>query len=160
MPLMAQTYKSYIKQGLQYAQNKQYKKALKAFLSAKKLSPYDANVHFYLGQVYIFLGDNENTIKYLRRAIQLYPFLRVRKGLVINPQFGYVYFFLGLAYYFEHKYDEAKTAYIKALKINPALKEAYYNLAVIYELQHNKTWALKNFERYIKEKQEQEVLEE
>jgi Flp pilus assembly protein TadD len=73
-----------------------------------------------LGLIYYNLGDVENSIIYLIKAIEFNPFL------------SKAYMDLGVVYAQEGRLDEAIDLLNKALQINPNNKDVQYNLDILY----------------------------
>ena len=59
--------------GLQMIQQKQYRQALNIFSRAAEIDPKSSLSFFYLAYAYSFLGDAQNSEKYLKRALEIYP---------------------------------------------------------------------------------------
>ncbi|MCK5686878.1 transglycosylase SLT domain-containing protein [bacterium] len=70
------------------------------------------------------------------------------KAEKIMPDNGYIYFNMGLAYA-KIKIDHISVEYFKkAISCNPYIKEAYYNLGILYAANQNRVAAGKYFKRY------------
>jgi len=83
---------------------------------------------------------NEHSVKIPRviRAPRLkarVPTIEKAQQLVVKfPKSGYAYYLLGCAYYERKEYTKAVSAFEKALRLDPALIDAYYALAYSYDI--------------------------
>jgi tetratricopeptide (TPR) repeat protein len=68
-----------------------------------------------------------------------------KEDTMIKYGHEYIYFKFGVAYANEGKYDEAIAAYKQAIKINPDLTEAHYNLSLSYLILGDKNSAFKEY---------------
>lgn len=63
------------------------------------------------------------------------PLVEKAQQLVVKfPKSGYAYYLLGCAYYEREEYTKAASAFEKALRLDPALIDAYYALAYSYDI--------------------------
>lgn len=63
------------------------------------------------------------------------PSVEKAQQLVVKfPKSGYAYYLLGCAYYERKEYTKAASAFEKALRLDPALIDAYYALAYSYDI--------------------------
>jgi len=106
-----------------YLSMKQFEKAIAAGEKSIELDPNGAILHGLLGQTLSFTGKPDEAIKYINKGIRLNPF----------PDY---WFFrdLGRCYLLKKKFDEALTAYKKALQLAPDSPPVLNELAVAYIL--------------------------
>ena len=92
-----------------------YQGALEKFEAAAKVDRLNANVYYYLGEVYSELGEYEKAT------------LSYQRSLALNPrQSGEINFKLGLAYYRIKNYPKAFTELQKATVYLPEESLGYY----------------------------------
>ena len=104
---------AYLKKDIREEASKVMEKALKLF-------PEDKNVYVNASLVYLNIGANEKASELLSRALDKW-------GDDASFQF-----FIGVAYDYDKRYDDAEAAYKKALEINPEYYDATFNLAAFY----------------------------
>lgn len=104
---------AYLKKDMREEASKVMEKALKLF-------PEDKNVYVNASLVYLNIGANEKASELLSRALDKW-------GDDASFQF-----FIGVAYDYDKRYDDAEAAYKKALEINPEYYDATFNLAAFY----------------------------
>ncbi len=83
-------------------------------------------------------GDNEQAVKYYKRALE------------INPEYTQAHYNLGNAFLAQGKYALAREEYMRAITINPDFIPAYLNLGKIYLDSGQYEAARKVFEKAIK----------
>jgi tetratricopeptide (TPR) repeat protein len=105
---------------------------------AINVDPQNAKAHFYLGKIY-------TSTKYYPKAIQAYG--RVIK---LNPQFSDAFFNLGFIYYSTRDFAKAEEMFQKSVALEPPyLDEAYFNLAMVQNLQGKYEESLHSLERAV-----------
>jgi tetratricopeptide (TPR) repeat protein len=103
---------------------------------AIKLDPENPEAFFYLGKLYTSEKD------YVK-AIQAYD-----KAINLDPSSPDAFFNLGFLYYARSDYPKAEVMFLKVTELQPAyLDEAYFNLAVVQNLQEKKEESIENLER-------------
>ncbi|UCF01675.1 MAG: protein kinase [Deltaproteobacteria bacterium] len=103
---------------------------------AIKLDPENPEAFFYLGKLYTSEKD------YVQ-AIQAYD-----KAINLDPSSPDAFFNLGFLYYARSDYSKAEAMFLKVTELQPAyLDEAYFNLAVVQNLQEKKEESIENLER-------------
>ncbi len=73
----------------------------------------------YLGALYCQIGNYDNAINYINKALQIYPD-------------AHAYYNLGLAYQGKKFFDKAISSYKKALNLDPNMADAWVNLGIIF----------------------------
>ncbi len=61
----------------------------------------------------------------------------------VDPNYAEGYIGVGVTYYARERYDEALDWYKKAIEANPAIGDAYYNIACVYALKGDTAQALR-----------------
>lgn len=84
---------------------------------ALAINPNRADAHAFLGACWVKRGDQARGLEHAQRATELQP------G---NPRWWNS---LGWAHLQLRQFEEAKTAYLRAISADPNLAEAYYSLA-------------------------------
>ena len=103
---------------------------------AIELDPKNAKAFFYLGKLYA-------SKKEYAKAIQSYD-----KAIDLAPSSPDAFFNLGFIYYGRKDYPKAEAMFLKVTELQPAyLDEAYFNLAVVQNLQGKKEESIGNLER-------------
>ena len=114
----------------------------------------DARIHFFKGNAYFSVEQNDSAIVEFTRAVELdkqYAKAYVNLGIVydhtrkpnkarkayitalqINPEDVLAYCHLGYNYYITGKHAEAMKYYGKALEIDPNSAQAHYNLGLAF----------------------------
>jgi Flp pilus assembly protein TadD len=114
-----------LQRGIDAYTNQDYETAVWEFKRSAGLgihSSYAADANQYLAMSYLQLGDTENAIKAYRSAFKIDPY---RDDLRIK---------LGNLYFSQGKYEDARTEYAEAVRLNPstvnryALGQAYIEL--------------------------------
>jgi serine/threonine protein kinase/tetratricopeptide (TPR) repeat protein len=116
--------------------NTRPKQAEDLLQKAADLDPDNAEAHFYLGKLYTSKRDYPQAIKAYGRATAL------------DPHFTDCFFNLGLLYYTTEDYAKAEQMFSRVVKLRPSyLDEAYFNLAVVQNLQGNNVESIRNLEK-------------
>ncbi len=122
---MEQISSAALQRGIDAYTNQDYETAVREFKRSAGLaihSPYAADAYQYLAMSYLQLGDTENAIKAYRSAFNIDPY---RDDLRIK---------LGNLYFSQGKFEDARTEYAEAVRLNPstvnryALGQAYIEL--------------------------------
>jgi TolB-like protein/DNA-binding winged helix-turn-helix (wHTH) protein/Tfp pilus assembly protein PilF len=91
------------------------------FKRAIELNPNYAEAHFRYAWTYLTpLGNSEQAIAEMKKALELDPFSRI-----YNTVFG-------LTYFYARKYDQAEEQFKKAIELNPDFFVTYYHFAWLY----------------------------
>jgi tetratricopeptide (TPR) repeat protein len=113
-------------------------------LKAIAINPNDAEAHNNLGVIYEKKGMHEKAITEYRKAIAINPRLKqahlnlkriqsIEMSLEkATPREAETFFTLGSEYAKKSMWNEAESAYRKALDINPNYERAYINLGNVY----------------------------
>jgi serine/threonine protein kinase/cytochrome c-type biogenesis protein CcmH/NrfG len=103
---------------------------------AADLDPENAEAHFYLGKLYTAKRNYPEAIRAYDRAAAL------------DPRFTDCFFNLGLLYYRTKDYAKAEQMFSRVVQLRPAyLDEAYFNLAVVQNLQGNRVASIQNLKK-------------
>lgn len=150
-----------LKQGIEYYKNKSYKKAKEIFLEIIKNDTKNYTAYYYLGVTSMILGDNDNAVLALQRAIEVQPervepyielaeiYLNTEHYDLAEKYCSYAmqndkkendryYYIRARIYYEKGDYNTAKILYQKACKINPE-NASYYNYIGLTYLKLNKS---------------------
>ena len=101
-----------------------------------ELDPANAEAFYNLGKLY-------TSKKEYAKAIQSYD-----KAIDLDPSSPDAFFNLGFIYYGKKDYSKAEAMFLKVTELQPAyLDEAYFNLAVVQNLQGKKEESIGNLER-------------
>lgn len=112
--------------GMVYSELRRYEEADKAFKKAISLSPNDVCAFEQSGRMYYYQGKYQKAIEVFKQASTLQPRATT-------------YHFLGNAYAFRQRFDEALNAYRQAVQLAPDYEPAYPDLgAAYYRLQRHK----------------------
>jgi superkiller protein 3 len=102
-----------------------YKQALAAYEKAVEIDPNNADAHYSIAASYAALGDTDKQLLSALEAVKR------------NTKFlGEAYFLVGDGYQKAGKYNEAVTAYLKAMSAKPDIYATYHNLSDIYRNQN------------------------
>jgi tetratricopeptide (TPR) repeat protein len=118
--ISAQTAEEVVQSGLQYAQNGNYKKALKAYNKAILLNPALAEAYYHRGEIHYELRDYKAMLEDNREAVRL------------KPDYQNAYFHVGIAYYKLEEYAQAIQHLSKLLTLKPTDSEALYWRGMAY----------------------------
>ena len=112
------------------------KQAESLLQKAIELDPTNAEAFYNLGKLY-------TSKKEYAKAIQAYD-----KAIDLDPSSPHAFFNLGFLYYGRKDYSKAEALFLKVTELQPAyLDEAYFNLAVVQNLQGKKKESIGNLER-------------
>ena len=116
--------------------NTKPKQAENLLQKAAELDPDNADAHFYLGKLY-------TSKKNYSEAIRAYE-----KTTALDPYFTDCFFNLGFLYYATKDYAKAEQMFGRVVELRPSyLDEAYFNLAVVQNLQGNNVESIRNLEK-------------
>ncbi|HOM27638.1 MAG TPA: tetratricopeptide repeat protein, partial [bacterium] len=143
-----------INEGVIYLKTEEYVKAINIFEEAKKISPENSDVYYYLGEAYYRKGESDKAITNLQKAIN------------INSQNLSYYYTLALVYLSQNKKSEAIETLNKIINTAPL---TYYGKNAIKlkndiensekEIQITKKWEQQEIEEK-KRKEEEKKKEE
>jgi serine/threonine protein kinase/cytochrome c-type biogenesis protein CcmH/NrfG len=103
---------------------------------AARLDPQNSEAYYYLGKLY-------TSKKEYPKAIKAY-----KKVIALDPRSADAFFNLGFIHYSTKEYSEAEKMFRKVVELKPFyLDEAYFNLAVVQNLQGKKRESIRNLER-------------
>jgi tetratricopeptide (TPR) repeat protein len=109
-------------QGAGQAREGRLDEAIHTFTRSLEINPYYARAHYGIGKAYLMREDGlVKARKHLERAVEL------------DERMASAHFYLGLAYMFSRKYDEAVHSFHRAYDYDPAMVQALYNIAAIYD---------------------------
>ncbi len=112
------------------------KQAESLLQKAIELDPANAEAFYNLGKLY-------TSKKEYAKAIQSYD-----KAIDLDPSSPDAFFNLGFLYYGRKDYPKAEALFLKVTELQPTyLDEAYFNLAVVQNLQGKKEESIGNLER-------------
>lgn len=111
---------AYINIGLTYIEWEKYAQARSGLENALAISPENARALYYLGLVERREGHTEQEIADLQNVVQQYPDCRDARRE------------LGISYYQQHRYVDARQQFEALQAIDPDDLAAHYNLAVLY----------------------------
>jgi tetratricopeptide (TPR) repeat protein len=140
--------KLYSDLGTIYMDRRLYSQALDYFQQSLKYTPDSAEFNGNLGLVCQELGQHEQALEHLRRAIEL------DRNAAVSPQKVAIQFNnLGTVYYKQNKFDEARQNYEKALKIrlqclpptHPDIAQSHSNVGAVLRAQGDYANALLSF---------------
>jgi tetratricopeptide (TPR) repeat protein len=110
----------FINLGLANIEWEKYSEARKPLEQALKLAPGNARALYYMGLVERRSGNPEAEVADLENVVAQYPDAR-------DPRRE-----LGISYYQQHRYQDAKQQFEALQRIDPDDLSAHYNLAVLY----------------------------
>jgi serine/threonine protein kinase/Tfp pilus assembly protein PilF len=116
--------------------NTKPKQAEALLQKATDLDPKNAEAHYYLGKLYTSKKDYPKAIRAYDKAIDL------------DPYFTDGFFNLGFLYYATKAYGRAEQMFGKVVELKPSyLDEAYFNLAVVQNLQGKNEESIRNLKK-------------
>lgn len=101
------------------------------------LDPQNARIHHLLGTLYFFSGEIDRAEEFYLKALEFAG----SNAKIFND--------LALIDVYRNAYQKALERLEQAINLDPALMEAYYNRAVVFELQGDKSQALAAWRTYI-----------
>ena len=149
-----------------------FKDAIESYQQALQKNPDNPEYHYNLGIVYIELGDVENAITALQKAIEIQPqnflalkalgqiFVKEKKDYAkaveyysrasdISPDDPEVFFNLGVGHLNLQNFTQALEAFQKTIDCNESFSEAYYQLGLLHINQNNFEKAMEALEKFI-----------
>jgi tetratricopeptide (TPR) repeat protein len=112
------------------------RKAVTLLRKAARLDPQNSEAYYYLGKLYTSKKDVPKAIKAYEKSIDL------------DPRSPDAFFNLGFIYYSTKEYSKAEKMFRKVVELRPFyLDEAYFNLAVVQNLQGKRKESIGNLER-------------
>jgi len=112
------------------------KQAEALLIKAVDLDPKNAATYFYLGKLYTSAKD-------IPKAIRAYD-----KAIGLDPYFTDGFFNLGFLYYATKAYARAEQMFGRVVELQPSyLDEAYFNLAVVQNLQGKNEESIRNLKK-------------
>jgi serine/threonine protein kinase/cytochrome c-type biogenesis protein CcmH/NrfG len=116
--------------------NTKPKQAKVLLKKAADLDPKNAEAHFYLGKLYTSAKDYPKAIRAYDKAIGL------------DPHLTDGFFNLGFLYYANKAFARAEQMFGRVVELQPSyLDEAYFNLAVVQNLQGKNEESIRNLEK-------------
>lgn len=131
------SFQDYLVMGNNYADQQMYDQAEQAYKSAIMVNPADTRAHVNLAQLYIDSGRLQDAETILKVAVQ------------VDPQETHAHNLLGNVYYARKSYNTARYHYQKALKANPDLYEAHWNMVGTCLMLKKDQEAFEHCRRYI-----------
>ncbi len=120
--------------------------AVSAFEKVIRTNPYYALGHYGLGKVYLYRqGQLKESIRHLETAVDCDR--NLAKG----------YFYLGIAYMLDRRYNRAATAFSTAYNLEKTMYEALFNLAIVYDIINRPHLSKRHYEKYLLEKRKREL---
>src|SRR6266850_4919776 len=151
----ALTAEQYTQEGISFARQKEYDKAVDAFRQAIKLNPNSAAAYSGLGSAYANMGRLSDALEPMKAAVRLDPnnafahlnlgralasFRHYEDGLAemneakrLSPNNGYILNEIGnLLLQGLGRFDEALAAYADARRVNPELPYVHHNIGLTF----------------------------
>ena len=129
------TAQDWFEKGLKYKEDKNYEKAINAFLNVVDINPNDVIAWLNLANSYSGNKKHKKAIESLERALEIDPY----NAIVLKE--------LGIIYNEISNYDEAIKALKKALELDSTYIEAWRLLGFAYEKNSLPDLAAKAFEK-------------
>jgi tetratricopeptide (TPR) repeat protein len=126
--------------GICQVQTGEYEEAKKSFQTAIELNPKFATAHVNLGNLLIRIHDDTSAIKEFKAAIAIEPEILTR-----DPASFVAFNVFGLCLMADRKYEEARRAFERAIRINPKYVPAHVNLGHVLVALGQDAMALKAF---------------
>ncbi|MDQ7824075.1 MAG: tetratricopeptide repeat protein [Candidatus Eremiobacteraeota bacterium] len=178
-PLLGQDAQSLVNQGLQFAQKQMWDKAIEAFQRAIALNPQNPMAHNNLGYVYAEKGFFKEAFQEYEIALKIKPdykeaqqnllagasqwsqdlidhgqystAVELLKGAIARfPAAGELYYFLGVAYQAQDRFQDALQYWKKAAQIKPESSTAFYVKAIEKLMAQNVPGAIADLNAAIK----------
>lgn len=128
-------YTIYFLNGVRYAEDFDYQRAIEEFKEAVKINPNYAKAYNCIGNGYQSLRNSQEAISYYKKAVQ------------IDPNYVKAYNNLGGEYFSLKQYQEAIACVEKALQMNPNDAQNYYNLGLAYSFLEKPQQARENLQK-------------
>ena len=113
--------------------NYDLKTAFSTISLALESFPDDPTLNIFCGIIILAMGDNDKAYSFFQHSLP---------GSILNPG---LWCSLGELYYKNEQLSDAQEAYVRALKLNPSIPEAWMNLGFIAELGNNQQDAIKYY---------------
>jgi tetratricopeptide (TPR) repeat protein len=148
-----------------------YEESATIFRKLTAKNPQDEDAHYYLFEIYRKLNDRESALKEAQRLIELnphnvdmYDFLfaelsesdqrdslipLLKTGIEQNPKAAQLHEYLGLIYFEKNDIKGAINQFEQAQTISPDDISIFYNLAKLYETNHNVKRALEYYKKVL-----------
>ena len=137
--------------GQSYSNLEDWATARSYLAKARTLKPDDNNIK----ELYNYVIDQQDQIA-LDRALDMYSKGDYTNALAIlnnilsqNKNNAFAYYYRGLIYDAQKKYQLALNEYLKTVSISNAIPEAYYSIALDYDYLGQKKEAYLNYQKYI-----------
>ncbi|HLR11388.1 MAG TPA: tetratricopeptide repeat protein [Sporosarcina sp.] len=121
--------------GIEALQNKEYEKAIEAFMKAIEERPKESVGYINIGNVFASVGEVEQAEKFFQKAITL------------DEEAGTALYGLANLYYNEARYEEASKLYEQAIRKGLEEADAYFMLGKSLERSEKATLALPYLQR-------------
>ena len=96
-----------LNEGIIHLKTGDYKKSIEIFEEARRKSPENPDIYYYIGEAYFRNGDTQKAISNLQKAIEMNP---------ENPSYHYT---LAMVYLSQNKNKEAIESLDKTIKLSP-----------------------------------------
>ena len=103
-----------------YLREKKFDKALKEYRKVLQLNPYASDAISKIALIYLIKKENQRAINFCQDLLKNNKNKKIR---------AYIYYTLGKIYMIQKQYEEARTAFNKAIYENPNLMLPYLQLA-------------------------------
>jgi len=117
-------------------------------------APHDAMANYRYGR--LLLVFPRNTSQPNERKLKKKEIRTAIRHLVLatsqSPKTAIIHFYLGHAFNFDNRKDQAMKSYRRAVELDPQIIEAYYNMGVLYEDRNEQTAARSMFATYLRKK--------
>jgi tetratricopeptide (TPR) repeat protein len=140
LAMQDQPFDFYYMVGVLYLNLKQYEDTLKMWKRAEAILPGYPRIHYDLGMIYYQLGDQQNSVRELSRAIQGFRFPSQRPDQ-INALTA-----LGGVFMAQNNLSAAQNAYSRALVLDPKSKNLKRELAAVQLKMGQVNEAIRTFE--------------
>jgi len=126
-----------LQKGLRYYRSGEYELAASHFREAKKISPGDSEIYFYLANTYYQLNDLDGAI------------VNYTEGLNFSDKKGLFFYNLGNCYYLKGNYDFSAEMYAKAVSTDPNLFDSYLNAGNAFYMKGSYADTIIQWETYL-----------
>jgi tetratricopeptide (TPR) repeat protein len=126
----------YMKLGLAYSALRKYKEAVNGLKMAIRINPeiVNAEAYYYLGYSYFERGNHKDALEAFKQALYLTRAEVIDKDAAAEQSFPLeqIHYSLGRSYLSLGRYQEAINELNEAVKVNPKLAKAYFQLGIAY----------------------------
>ncbi len=125
---------TYINVGILYMMQENYKDAFRYLEKVLEIPQHElgeaiySNVHNNLGQIYVGLGNYTKALDHIEFALKIKKRIKDRRGATLSYQE------IGKIMFLTNRYDEAITAYTKALELSREINSLSYEADFLYLL--------------------------